>query len=55
MGLNEFPLEEGSGRFHPGDWPNWDMLCWRCGKNFKNKFVKLQEHLEEEFTEWEKE
>jgi aprataxin len=53
--LDEFPLEEDSDRFHPGDWPSWDMKCWRCGKNFKNKFAALQTHLEEEFEEWKKE
>jgi aprataxin len=53
--LEEFPLEEGSKRFKPGDWPTWDMVCWRCGKNFKNKMKALKEHLEEEFEEWKKE
>ncbi|KAJ4362362.1 aprataxin-like protein [Neocucurbitaria cava] len=53
--LEEFPLEEGSERFHPGDWPGWDMKCWRCGQNFKNKFAALKAHLEEEFEEWKKE
>ena len=53
--LDEFPLEEGSPRFHPGDWPNWDLKCWRCGKNFKNKFAALKLHLDEEFEEWRKE
>ncbi|KAF2272655.1 HIT-like protein [Westerdykella ornata] len=55
VGLDEFPLEEGSPRFHPGDWPSWDMLCWRCGRNFKNQFARLKEHLEEEFEEWKRE
>ncbi|KAJ4320720.1 aprataxin-like protein [Neodidymelliopsis sp. IMI 364377] len=53
--VEDFPLEEGSARFHPGDWPSWDMKCWRCGKNFKNKFAALKKHLEEEFEEWKKE
>jgi aprataxin len=53
--MNEFPLEEGSERFAPGNWPSWDMKCWRCGKNFANKFAKLKEHLEEEFEAWKKE
>lgn len=53
--LEEFPLEEDSKRFKPGDWPTWDMVCWRCGKNFKNKMKALKEHLEEEFEEWKKE
>jgi aprataxin len=53
--LDEFPLEMGSPRFHPGDWPSWDMTCWRCGMNFKNRFARLKEHLDDEFEEWKKE
>lgn len=53
--LDEFPLEEDSKRFSPGDWPSWDMKCWRCGKNFKNKFAALKQHLNEEFDEWKRE
>lgn len=53
--VEEFPLEEGSERFHPGDWPGWDMKCWRCGQNFNNKFATLKAHLEVEFEEWKKE
>jgi|TARA_R110002003_G_scaffold109_3_gene9114 aprataxin len=53
--MEEFPLEEGSERFHPGDWPSWDMRCWRCGANYKNKFARLKEHLEEEFEGWKRE
>ncbi|KAL1606344.1 aprataxin-like protein [Paraconiothyrium brasiliense] len=55
VGLDEFPLEEGSPRFHPGDWTSWDMVCWRCRENFRNKFKALQEHLDEEFEAWRKE
>ncbi|OAL46628.1 HIT-like protein [Pyrenochaeta sp. DS3sAY3a] len=50
--LDELPLAEGSERFHPGKWPNWDMKCWRCGRDFGNKFTALKEHLEREFEEW---
>jgi aprataxin len=53
--MDEFPLDEGSERFHPGNWPSWDMKCWRCEKNFRNKFAKLKEHLNEEFETWKKE
>jgi aprataxin len=53
--MEDFPLEEGSKRFHPGNWPNWDMVCWRCGKNFANKFAALKKHLDDEFEEWKKE
>lgn len=55
VGVEEFPLQEGSERFHPGDWPSWDMKCWRCGENFQNKFAKLKAHLGEEFEVWRKE
>jgi aprataxin len=53
--LDQFPLEEDSPRFHAGDWPSWDMECWRCGKNFKNRFRELKQHLANEFEEWKKE
>jgi aprataxin len=53
--LEEFPLEEGSARFSPGDWPGWEMKCWRCGEGFGNKFARLKEHVEGEFGEWVKE
>jgi aprataxin len=50
--LDEFPLEKGSERFSPGDWPSWNMQCWKCGRGFENKFKKLKEHLDEEFEAW---
>jgi aprataxin len=53
--MDEFPLEEGSERFRPGDWPKWELECWRCGVQFGNGFKKLKEHLEGEFEEWRKE
>jgi aprataxin len=55
--IEDFPLDEDKDedRFHPGDWPTWDMVCWRCGKNFKNKFKALKDHLETEFEAWKKE
>jgi aprataxin len=53
--MDEFPLEEGSQRFSPGDWPKWDMKCWRCGKGFANKFARLKEHIDEEFEGWKRE
>jgi len=34
---------------------NWDLKCWKCGRNFGNKFAKLKEHLDCEFEEWKKE
>lgn len=53
--VDEFPLQEGSERYKPGDWPRWDMKCWRCGENYGNRFAKLKTHLGEEFEAWRKE
>lgn len=53
--MEEFPLAEGSERFNPGNWPNWEMKCWRCGKGFGNKFARLKEHLDEGFEGWKRE
>ncbi|KAF3037272.1 aprataxin-like protein [Didymella heteroderae] len=55
VGVDEFPLQEGSERFHPGDWPSWDMKCWRCGETYQNKFAKLKAHLGDEFEAWKRE
>lgn len=55
--VEEFPLAQDDKRRHPGKegYLNSDMKCWRCGKNFGNKFARLKEHLAEEFEEWKKE
>jgi aprataxin len=53
--LDEFPLHEGSERPHPGNWPSWSMKCWRCGRDFKNKFAALKTHLADEFEVWKRE
>lgn len=50
--ITEFPLKKGSHRFHSDDWPSWDLKCWRCGRNFKNKFTAFKEHLNTEIEEW---
>ncbi|CAI6340887.1 unnamed protein product [Periconia digitata] len=56
VGLDEFPLNEGGqANLKLGDWPSWDMLCWRCGENFGNRFAKLKRHLDDEFEVWKKE
>ncbi|CBX96539.1 hypothetical protein LEMA_P108040.1 [Plenodomus lingam JN3] len=52
--IKEFPLPEGSERFHPGNWPSWNMKCWRCGEDFRNKFTALKVHLDDEFEDWRK-
>ncbi|CZT07284.1 related to HNT3 Member of the third branch of the histidine triad (HIT) superfamily of nucleotide-binding proteins [Rhynchosporium agropyri] len=55
--LEAFPLAKDDVRRHPGKegYLSSDLLCWRCEKNFKNKFARLKEHLSEEFEEWKKE
>jgi aprataxin len=53
----DFPLAKDDPRRHPGHagFMNRDLVCWRCGKNFKNKFKQLKEHLALELEEWKKE
>ncbi len=55
--IEDFPLSKDDVRRHPGreGYLQRDLKCWRCGKNFKNKFKALKDHLEEEFEEWKKE
>lgn len=55
--LADFPLAEDDVRRHPGreGYLKSDLKCWRCGKNFGNKFARLKEHLAEEFEVWKKE
>ncbi|KAB5563059.1 HIT domain-containing protein [Coniochaeta sp. 2T2.1] len=49
----DFPLAEDDPRRIPHQkYLDRDMVCWRCGKNFSNKFRALKEHLEEEFEKW---
>lgn len=52
--VEEMPLAEGDERRHPGreGYLNYDLKCWRCGKDFGNKFEQLKRHLEEEFEAW---
>ncbi|CAL3969111.1 unnamed protein product [Diplocarpon coronariae] len=52
--LAEFPLAKDDERRTRRS-PNRNMQCWRCGKNFENKFARLKEHLKEEFDDWKKE
>ena len=54
--LADFPLDEAAAwaRKH-SDWSSRDLVCWRCGKNFTNKFLQLKEHLAEEFEAWKRE
>ncbi|KAL1969707.1 hypothetical protein VTN77DRAFT_8260 [Rasamsonia byssochlamydoides] len=52
--LDDFPLAKDDVRRHPGreGYLKRDFICWRCGRNFGNKFQELKNHLEEEFQEW---
>ena len=54
IGMDQFPLSPRDHRRHYGHFPD-DMHCWRCGKNFENKMVRLKEHLEREFEDWKRE
>ncbi|MBE7181122.1 MAG: HIT domain-containing protein [Terriglobus roseus] len=54
--LEKFPMEtEERERIWAMRWHEMDMMCWRCGRNFGNKFARLKEHLEEEFAAWRQE
>lgn len=61
--IDAFPLAEDDPRLAVGKGLNsWaakemgkDLVCWKCGKNFGNKFAELKKHLEIEFIEWRKE
>ena len=55
--LEEFPLEQGDIRRRPdhGGYLRDDLKCWRCGKNFRNRFQELKAHLDKEFEEWKRE
>ncbi|KAL7625280.1 aprataxin-like protein [Parahypoxylon ruwenzoriense] len=53
----DFPLAVDDPRRHPGraGYLERDLVCWRCGRNFGNRFKQLKGHLAEEFEEWKKE
>ncbi|KAL6910951.1 hypothetical protein GGI43DRAFT_30692 [Trichoderma evansii] len=53
----DFPLESDDLRRSSKDegFMRRDLTCWRCGKNFGNKFKELKDHLEKEFEEWKRE
>ncbi|KAL4878868.1 HIT-like domain-containing protein [Aspergillus karnatakaensis] len=52
--IEDFPLAEDDLRRDPDrqGYLRRDFLCWRCGRDFKNQFVALKRHLEDEFDEW---
>lgn len=53
----DFPLRDDDPRrdtrAHP--YLKSDLTCWRCGRNFGNRFKELKEHLETEYEEWRRE
>ncbi|KAK4126407.1 HIT-like protein, partial [Parathielavia appendiculata] len=53
--LADYPLAEDDVRretgFQNGNLAK-ELVCWRCGKGFGNRFAELKRHLEEEFEEW---
>ncbi|CAI4210235.1 unnamed protein product [Parascedosporium putredinis] len=52
--INDFPLADDDPRLDPDRerYLRRDMVCWRCGKNFRNQFKALKDHLQVEFEEW---
>ncbi|KAJ6259609.1 Aprataxin [Drechslerella dactyloides] len=54
--LDEFPLAEDDPRIPDvgsmSSTLKGDMVCWRCKRNFGNKFKELKEHLEVEYQAW---
>ncbi|KAK3294254.1 HIT-like domain-containing protein [Chaetomium fimeti] len=56
--LADYPLGEDDVRRETG-FQNAnlkrELVCWRCGKEFGNRFAELKRHLEEEFEAWKKE
>lgn len=56
--LDDFPLDENDPRWQPErlkEYTDGDLICWKCGRNFKRSFKKLEEHLGIEFEDWRKE
>jgi len=50
--LEDFPLAKDDSRRNQAGWHEKPMVCWRCGRDFGNKFKELKKHLDEEFKEW---
>lgn len=57
--LADYPLavddERRRTRYQNSNLKDVDFKCWRCGRNFGNRFKELKGHLEEEFTSWKEE
>ncbi|KAK6335131.1 aprataxin-like protein [Orbilia javanica] len=59
VNLDEFPLDKGDERIPSvGHVTNGmlkgDMVCWKCKRNFKNRFKELKDHLDAEYEIWKK-
>ncbi|EFX01093.1 histidine triad nucleotide-binding protein [Grosmannia clavigera kw1407] len=52
--LDAFPLAASDPR-HSSDSLHQSMACWRCGRQFGNRFADLKRHLEQEFQAWKRE
>ncbi|KAB8210871.1 Scavenger mRNA decapping enzyme C-term binding [Aspergillus parasiticus SU-1] len=52
--IDDFPLAQDDVRRHPTreGYLRRDYTCWRCGRDFGNRFSELKIHLEKEFDEW---
>lgn len=55
--VEHFPLEKDDPRRHAGKgrYLERELVCWRCERDFGNKFARLKEHLGHEFEAWRKE
>jgi aprataxin len=53
--LDEFPLTEEEVVARSKKWHKGNMICWRCQRDFENKFTAIKQHLETEFEEWKEE
>lgn len=55
--IDDFPLADDDPRRDTKrmGYLQRDLRCWRCERNFGNKFAQLKEHLEEEFDAWKRE
>lgn len=54
VSLDSFPLDPDDPRWHPGKqgYLESDLICWRCGNNYRKAFGAFKRHLDEEFSEW---
>ncbi|PHH71861.1 hypothetical protein CDD83_5080 [Cordyceps sp. RAO-2017] len=52
--LADFPLAPDDPRRRAGSmgYLARDLVCWRCGASFGNRFQRLKEHLADEFEAW---